>query len=119
MIVAACIPTLRPLYLVIFHRPGREAYISPKKGHAGSRAHPRRPAGISDSQTAIGNPLADDSWLEIPDGDDKTVDKRMWPGEITQTIELSVMSKQKSAEAEASDGSLGLLPPAVLGGNAV
>ena len=121
MIVAACIPTLRPPYLVIFDRPGCEAFVSPRKGHRynSRRTRQGRPTVVSESQTAIGIPHTDDNWLEISDGDDKTVNNRAWPGDITRTIELSVTSKQKSGGAEASEGSIALLPPAVLGGNAV
>ena len=121
MIVAACIPTLRPLYLIIFDRPGCEAYVSPKKGHPynSSRTRPGRLAIVGESQTAIGIPHTNDNWLEIPDGDDNTANNRAWTGDITRTIELSVTSKQKSGSAEASEGSIALLPPTVPGGNAV
>ncbi len=28
IIIGSCLPTLRPLYLIVFRRPGREAYIA-------------------------------------------------------------------------------------------
>ena len=120
VIVAACIPTLRPLYLIILDRPGCEAYVSPKKGHTynSSRTRQGRLATVGESQTAIGIPHTDDNWLEIPDGDDRTANNRAWTGDITRTIELSVTSKQKSGSTEPSEGSIALLPLAVLGWSA-
>ncbi|KAL8782145.1 MAG: hypothetical protein Q9213_005649 [Squamulea squamosa] len=75
IIIAACIPTLRPLFLVLFQRPGATAYVkksyqmTPRtntgnRGTNGSRKRQSRPADDTESQKSIngdgkGVPLAE------------------------------------------------------------
>ncbi|KAL8883168.1 MAG: hypothetical protein Q9192_007396 [Flavoplaca navasiana] len=64
IIVAACIPTLRPLFLVLFQRPGATAYLkksyqmTPRtnigvRGTNGSRKRQSRPMDDTESQKSI------------------------------------------------------------------
>lgn len=95
VIVAACIPTLRPLFLILFRRPGSEIYKG--KGNSHSRegrpklSHVSAPIGISDSSTAtaVGIEEGDGSWLEL--GPERG---------IQQTIELDVTSYKKTKDMD-------------------
>ena len=52
IIIGSCLPTLRPLYLIVFRRPGREAYTS--KQNQGYKFKEPSP-GSYDSRTSQAN----------------------------------------------------------------
>jgi len=109
VIIAACIPTLRPLYLIIFRRPGREVYRPNKrshtyahgvrKGYVRSGSRRRGWGGNSESTTAIGesNVQAEDtSWLEMGD-------QKVGKGDIRQTTDVEVERRERRG-GEDGDG---------------
>ena len=92
VIFAACMPTLRPLFLVLFRRPGSENYRVKSSGgssHAGRSKLGRTfgAVGVSDSTTAVGVIGSDDNWLELG--------PNQRSNEISRTIELDVSSYPK------------------------
>ena len=104
IIISACIPTLRPLFLIVFKRPGYAIYVRSKRYEptgAGGRRTPGSgrgrvvPAPSSDSTTAIGDAAAggDETWLEA--GDDEAGKVVAAKGGIRRTIELDVVSRMK------------------------
>ena len=97
VIFAACIPTLRPLFLVLFRRPGSENYRVKGYGgssRAGKSKLSRTPGtlGVSDSTTAVGVIGGDDSWLELEPNQRKN--------KISRTIELDVSSYPKPTDID-------------------
>ena len=97
VILAASIPTLRPLFLVLFQRPGSENYRGKSYGsssRAGKRKFSRTPGAVggSDSTTAVGARSGDDSWLELgPNQRDNA---------ISWTIDVDVSSYPKPADID-------------------
>jgi hypothetical protein len=93
VIIAACIPTLRPLFLLLFRHPESETY----KGRTYSHWKEGRtklssvsaPIGISDGSTttAVGPGESNDGWLEL--GPEQRGNG------IQQTIELDITSYKK------------------------
>ena len=68
IILAASIPTLRPLYLTIFNRPGSEIYRNKdfgKTSRGGKTGRKTAPFGTSESTEVVGAVKVDDSWLEL------------------------------------------------------
>ena len=58
VIIAACIPTLRPIYLIFFRRPGSEEFTSRKRSyhlHSLGREVPKELNRIDTSQEGIVN----------------------------------------------------------------
>lgn len=97
VILAACMPTLRPLFLVLFRRPGSENYRAKSYGrssHAGKWKLSRTSGavGVSDSTTAVGAIGGNDSWLEL--GPNQRNNK------ISRTIELDVTSYPKPMDID-------------------
>lgn len=93
VIIAACIPTLRPLFILRFHHPEIETY---KSGTCSHRREGRTklssvsaPIGISDglTTTAVGPGKGNDSWLAL--GPEQQRDG------IQQTIELDITIYKK------------------------
>ena len=98
MIIAACIPTLRPLFLILFKRPGSEAYRRHKLSAPSSGSH-ERPKHIdrnygppSDSTTAIGRDENEGGWIEL--GPDEHGSRNN--GEILRTLELDITSRHNT-----------------------
>ena len=97
VILAASMPTLRPLFLVLFQRPGSENYRGKSYGRS-SRAgkwklsRTPRAVGGSDSTTAVGAKGGDDSWLELgPNQRDNA---------ISRTIDVDVSSYPKPTDID-------------------
>ena len=105
VIIAACMPTLRPLFLIVFNRPGREIYLQRKSYGSSSRSRDRPnrvgrvSAPISDSTTAIGHADNEGSWIEL--GPDQHSSHRS--GDIRQTLEVDVTSRRKAESLEEED----------------
>ena len=113
--IATCIPTLRPLFLIIFRRPGRDNYRRRQPFNQGSSSRDRhkRIGGISDpisdSTTAIGHADDQGSWIELgPDPPDSNTNS-----EILRTMEFDVTS-HKSARRPGEEESF-----RIAGGNGV
>lgn len=115
VIVAACIPTLRPLFLIIFKRPGWDNYRHRKSYDPSSGSRDRRnrvgriSAPISDSTTAIGYGETEGSWIELGPAQHSYHEN----GDIRQTLEFDVTSHKKTRALEEED----IFPMA--GGNAL
>ena len=99
MIIAACIPTLRPLFLVLFKRPGWETYRRRRLSGPSSGSH-ERPKRIdrnfrptSESTTAIGRTDNDGEWIEL--GPDEHSLRNN--GQIRRTLEFDVTSHQNTS----------------------
>ena len=96
VIWAASMPTLRPLFLVLFRRPGSENYRV--KSYRSSRAGKwklSRTSGavdVGDSTTAVGAISGEDSWLEL--GPDQRTNK------ISRTIDVDVSSYPKPTDID-------------------
>ena len=97
VIIATCIPTLRPLFLIIFRRPGRKSYqrrqiYSPD---INSRIRNKQIRGtsnpLSDSTTAIGHDDKDISWIELGPGPDEAHNE----GEILRTLEFDGTARKE------------------------
>lgn len=91
VIIAACIPTLRPLFLIIFKRPGGDKYLGktgfPSQGSSGERPTKYGNTSIGFSPT-LARPCAryGNSWAP-------TASEQHLPGDdrnIRQTIEMDV-----------------------------
>ncbi|KAL6715885.1 hypothetical protein ACLMJK_006846 [Lecanora helva] len=105
MFVGTCIPTLRPLFLIVAKRPGASLY---KRSDPYQPSSDRPPgsnrAGQAcaldnydeDSTTAIRYLSADEGWLEAGDDHQNGVTK----GGIRRTIELDVVSRTKNNSHE-------------------
>ncbi len=97
VIFAACMPTLRPLFLVLFRRPGSENYRVKSYGGS-SRAGKSKlsrtagAVGVSDSTTAIGVIGGDHNWLEL--------EPNQRNNKISRTIELDVSSYPKPTDID-------------------
>lgn len=95
-------PTLRPLFLIIFKRPGRNEYLHRKSYHpsSGGRERPnlagRISAPVSDSTTAIGQSELEGDWIEL--GPDQHRSRKQ--GDIRQTLEFDVTSHKKKRSLE-------------------
>ena len=105
VILATCIATLRPLFLIIFKRPGWKNYQrrQPYNPTTSSRNRNKRTGRISnptsDSKIAIGHADTEGSWSELgPNLHDAHNE-----GEIMQTLEFDVTSREEG-EAKQSDG---------------
>ena len=90
-------PTLRPLFLVVFRRPGSENYRV-KSYDRSSRAGKwklsgtSRAVGVSDSTTAVGAIGGADNWLEL--GPNQRNNK------ISRTIDVDVSSYPKPTDID-------------------
>lgn len=97
VIIAASMPTLRPLFLVVFQRPGSENYRV-KSYDRSSRAGKwklsgtSRAVGVSDSTTAVGAIGGADNWLEL--GPNQRNNK------ISRTIDVDVSSYPKPTDID-------------------
>ncbi|KAI4182409.1 MAG: hypothetical protein LQ348_004851 [Seirophora lacunosa] len=97
LIVAACIPTLRPLFLIILKRPSSEAFRHHKKSHhshSGSshRAHNTKIFHPPNEWRIIDSGPTNETWF------DDASESRIVPehdSRIRQTIELNVTSQPK------------------------
>lgn len=104
VIIAACIPTLRPLFLVIFRRPGRDRYLrrnsdQPRSGIRNQHGRiGRMAAPTSESTTAIGHADNEGSWLELGPSLHGSHD-----GDIRQTIEVDVTSHKRTSRLGEED----------------
>ena len=97
VICAACMPTLRPLFLVLFRRPGGENYRvrSYSKSSRAGKWKLSRTSGAADgsnSTTAVGAIGGDKSWLEL--GPTQKNNK------ISRTIDVDVSSYPNSTEID-------------------
>ncbi|KAL8831610.1 MAG: hypothetical protein Q9191_000761 [Dirinaria sp. TL-2023a] len=108
VIIAACIPTLRPLCLIVFRRPGRQAYTGSKesrtyvqggskRGYLRSGSQERERGGIYDSTSVIRNVDAQEneaSWLEMGNMSSES-------GDIRQVIDVRVERTDRKADDTA------------------
>ena len=98
MIIAACIPTLRPLFLVVFKRPGWENYRRRKFSGPSPGSHERQKridrsfGPTSESTTAIGHADNEGDWIEL--GPDQHSPRSN--GDILQTREFDVESNKQT-----------------------
>ena len=97
IILAASIPTLRPLYLTVFNRPGSEIYRNNDFGQTsrGGKIKTGRttaPFGTSESIEAVGAVNGDDSRLELGQNQ-KELD-------IPETFELDVSSYPRAKDVD-------------------
>ena len=97
VILATCIATLRPLFLIIFKRPGWKNYQrrQPYNPRTSSRNRNKRTRRISnptgDSTTAIGHADNEGSWIELgPNPHDAHNE-----GDIMRTLEFDVTSRKE------------------------
>ncbi|KAI4281031.1 MAG: hypothetical protein L6R38_003979 [Xanthoria sp. 2 TBL-2021] len=98
IIIAACIPTLRPLFLVVFQRPGATAFLkksyqmTPRtntgtRGTNGSRKRQSRPIDDTESQKSINGDGKEIPLVEVTEFDGKdsgsvsTDGNTAWDGE--------------------------------------
>ncbi|KAL8987460.1 MAG: hypothetical protein Q9177_003327 [Variospora cf. flavescens] len=98
LIVAACIPTLRPLFLALLKRPSSEAFrhhVKSYQSRSGSshRARNTKMFAPPNEWRVIGSGPTNKTWF------DDASDSRIIPehdSQIRQTIELDVTSQPKS-----------------------
>ena len=112
IIVAACIPTLRPLFLVIFKRPGATAFLKKSyqatpgsnisgRGTTGSRKRHSRPIDDAESQASINGEGKDIPLMEVTEVTGKESSRNSgdannpWDTEA-QRQEISHSAKRKS-----------------------
>ena len=92
VIIAACIPTLRPLFLIVFGRPGREAYLR-RYNHSGYHKEPKKSyvtsSSLSESKV-LESRMADNSWLS--NGGERHI---LPLGDISQTVDMDVVYSRK------------------------
>ena len=97
VIIAACIPTLRPLFLTTFRRPGWQKYQRRQRYNpeTSDRNRNKRIRGISyptsDSVTAIGHTESVGGWIELGSGPHDAHND----GQILQTLEFNVTSRNE------------------------
>ena len=97
VIIMACMPTLRPLFLVLFQRPGSENYRvqSYERSSRAGKWKLSRTSGavdVSDSTTAVGAIEGNDTWLELGPNQRNNM--------ISRTIELDVSSYPKPTDID-------------------
>ena len=95
IILAASVPTLRPLYLTIFNRPGSEIYRNKGFGKTSrGRKTGRRtaPFGISESTEVVGAVKVDNSRLQLA--------RNERGHDISETFVLDVSSNSRSKDAD-------------------
>ena len=97
IILAASIPTLRPLYLTVFNRPGSEIYRKNDFGHTsrGGKMKTDRtgaPFGTDESTKAVRAVNCEDSRLEL--GHDRR------DSDIPEALELDVSSYPRSKDVD-------------------
>ncbi|KAL8906492.1 MAG: hypothetical protein Q9171_006253 [Xanthocarpia ochracea] len=112
IIVAACIPTLRPLFLVIFQRPGATAFLKKSyqattksnisgRGTNTSRKRQSRPIDDAESQASINGEGKDIPLMEVTEvtgkesGRDSGDANNAWDTEA-QRQEINASGKRKS-----------------------
>ncbi|KAL8648162.1 MAG: hypothetical protein Q9226_006111 [Calogaya cf. arnoldii] len=99
IIVAACIPTLRPLFLVVFQRPGASAFLkksyqmTPRSntGHSSGKRQ-SRPIDVTESQISINDHGKDNSLVGVTEVEGKNSGSgsgsrdgnSTWDGEVQQ-----------------------------------
>ncbi len=93
IILAASIPTLRPLYLILFNPPASEIYRNKDFGQTSPKykmklGRTNAPFGANESTTAVGAVDGDDIRLELGQNQRKA--------DIHETFELEVSSYLKS-----------------------
>ena len=99
VIIAACIPTLRPLFLVLFKRPGWEHYRRRKLSGPSSGSHERQKridrnfGPLSESTTAIGRTDNEGEWIELGPDEHSCPNN----GQIRRTLEYDVTSRQNTS----------------------
>ncbi|KAL8992880.1 MAG: hypothetical protein Q9169_006765 [Polycauliona sp. 2 TL-2023] len=101
IIVAACIPTLRPLFLVVFRRPGAKAFLKQsyqmtprtntgRYGAGDSRKRQSRPTDDAESQKSINGDAKEAPTVEVTEvqgknsGGESRDENRVWEGEAPQ-----------------------------------
>ena len=108
VIIAACVPPIRPLYLILFHLPGAEYYGGSSRQkeshqrHASPRDQPRKKTGPDTELMSL-----DTGWnatmLRGTDGDgDGLVE--IGDGMIRQTVEMDVSFDSKRDSANVEEG---------------
>ena len=105
--MAACVPPIRPLYLILFHRPGAEHYGGSKKSyqrHTSPHDKPRKKRGPDTELMSL-----DTGWnpttLRGTDGDGERL-VELGNGMIRQTVEMDVKSDSKMDSANVEEGRL-------------
>ena len=126
VVIAACIPTLRPLFLIIFRRPGRHVYLDEhersrtyvhgvRKGYLRSRSKEQGTEGTYDSRTAIGDVSVqggEENWLEmgIKNGENN---------DIRQDIDVSIERRDRKGEEDDHQVGGGRAETTIVGGRDV
>lgn len=90
VIIAACIPTLRPLFLIVFRRPGGEKYLA-KNEYQSHGSSGERPTKLGTTSTGTSDAVASSAghghrWLQV--GNQQDLHRQ--DGNIRQTIEMDV-----------------------------
>ena len=102
--MASCVPTLRPLYLILFRRPGAEHYGGSSRQKRSYQRHTSPDAKFRKNKGPDTELMSSDTgWnattLRGTDGDGEGLVK---PGEATirQTVEMDVRYDSESGSAE-------------------
>ena len=121
VVIAACIPTLRPLFLIIFRRPGRHVYLNERQQsrtyvHGGRKGYLRSQSKETyDSKIAIGGvsvQAADGSWLEM--GVKNGINH-----DIRQDIDVSIERRDRKGEEDDTRIGGGRAETTIVGGRDV
>ena len=103
VIIAACLPTLRPLFLIILNRSARNEYLRRKPYHPSPpnpgirRRFGRDASPVSEWTTAIGHHDQRDSWMELNHNSSNS------NGNIKRTVEFGVTRHAKTGLPDADD----------------
>ena len=108
VIMAACVPAIRPLYLILFHRPGAEHYRKSSRQKPSYRRHfswydtPRKRRG-PDTELISSGTGWNTSALVGTDGDGEGLVKQ---GDMTvrNTMELDATYDSETGSADAEQG---------------
>ena len=126
VVIGACIPTLRPLFLIIFRRPGRHVYLNEhqqgrayvhggRKGYLRSQSKEQGREATYDSRTAIGVvslKSGEENWLEMGTKNGENLD-------IRQDIDVSIERRDKIGEEDDHKVGGGRAETTIVGGRDV
>ena len=98
VIAAACVPAIRPVFLILFHRPGASYYRSSASRHKSNQVHPSSHDRLGNDNVGHINPVI--SPLKGLDGDGEG----LVPSEnrIVHTVEMDIRYEEDVGHEESS-----------------
>ena len=98
VIAAACVPARRPVFLILFHRPGASYYRSSASQHRSNQVHPSSHGRLEDDN--VGNINRVIGSLKGSDGDGEGLVSSQ--SMILHTVEMDIRYEEDVGHEESS-----------------